>query len=48
MTESHKSLSEDYQVSCRELDVLTNLARKCDGVLGSRMTGKILFVSKVL
>jgi galactokinase len=36
MTESHKSLSEDFQVSCRELIVLTDLARKCDGVLGSR------------
>jgi galactokinase len=48
MTESHKSLFEDFQVSCRELDVLTDLAQKCGGVLGSRMTGKILFVSKVL
>jgi galactokinase len=39
MTESHKSLSEDFEVSCRELDILTEIALKCDGVLGSRMTG---------
>ena len=29
----------DYEVSCRELDVLVNLAREIDGVYGSRMTG---------
>ncbi|MEJ6950978.1 galactokinase [Natronospora cellulosivora (SeqCode)] len=39
MTESHRSLEEDYQVSCKELDLLVDLALKQKGVLGSRMTG---------
>ena len=39
MNASHDSLRDDYQVSCRELDVLVDAARKLDGVLGSRMTG---------
>ncbi|CAO1408953.1 unnamed protein product [Diamesa serratosioi] len=39
MSESHKSLSSDFEVSCQELDQLTELAMRCDGVLGSRMTG---------
>jgi galactokinase len=39
MYESHASLRDDYEVSCRELDVLVELARGVDGVLGSRMTG---------
>lgn len=39
MSESHKSLSSDFEVSCQELDQLTELAMQCDGVLGSRMTG---------
>lgn len=29
----------DYEVSCRELDILTNLARQDPRVYGSRMTG---------
>lgn len=36
---SHKSLSDDYEVSCRELDLLVEIAAKCEGVLGARMTG---------
>jgi galactokinase len=36
---SHASLSEDYQVSCRELDLLVELARGIPGVFGCRMTG---------
>jgi len=36
---SHDSLQFDYEVSCEELDYLVQLARKADGVLGSRMTG---------
>ncbi|NDD29176.1 MAG: galactokinase [Proteobacteria bacterium] len=36
---SHDSLRDDYEVSCRELDVLVELALEVDGVLGSRMTG---------
>ena len=36
---SHKSLSEDYEVSCRELDLLVEIASRGEGVLGGRMTG---------
>lgn len=36
---SHISLKNDFEVSCKELDVLTDGARKFDGVLGARMTG---------
>ncbi|KAG5680497.1 hypothetical protein PVAND_010004 [Polypedilum vanderplanki] len=39
MVESHKSLSSDFEVSCDELDKLVDIAMKCKGVLGSRMTG---------
>ena len=39
MTESHKSLRDDFEVSCPELDLLVELANSTDGVLGSRMTG---------
>jgi galactokinase len=42
MYESHDSLRDDYEVSCRELDVLVSLARQIGptgGVIGSRMTG---------
>ena len=39
MNESHNSLRDDFEVSCAELDELVNIARSCDGVLGSRMTG---------
>ncbi len=39
MNASHISLRDDYEVSCKELDVLVELARKQPGVLGARMTG---------
>ncbi|MBN1340216.1 MAG: galactokinase [Bacteroidales bacterium] len=39
MSESHKSLKEDYQVSCPELDLLVEMALQAEGVAGSRMTG---------
>ena len=39
MNESHLSLRDDYAVSSRELDFLTDFARRFEGVLGSRMTG---------
>ena len=29
----------DFEVSCPELDELVELAMKCEGVFGSRMTG---------
>jgi galactokinase len=39
MYESHASLRDDYEVSCRELDLLVGLASKCEGTYGGRMTG---------
>jgi len=36
---SHASLSDDYEVSCVELNLLVEIASQCKGVLGSRMTG---------
>ncbi|XP_008287582.1 galactokinase [Stegastes partitus] len=39
MVESHNSLRDLYEVSCRELDELVSAAMKVDGVFGSRMTG---------
>lgn len=39
MRESHVSLRDQYQVSCRELDDLFDLLRKLPGALGVRMTG---------
>lgn len=39
MWESHDSLRDDYEVSCKELDLLVEIAKKTDGVLGARMTG---------
>ena len=39
MTQSHRSLQEDFEVSCTELDTLVDLALAVDGVYGSRMTG---------
>lgn len=39
MNQSHASLRDDFQVSCKELDALVNLTQKHPGVLGARMTG---------
>lgn len=39
MNASHVSLRDDYEVSCRELDILAETAWGVPGVLGSRMTG---------
>ena len=36
---SHRSLRDDYQVSCDELDVLADVAAATPGVFGGRMTG---------
>ncbi len=36
---SHQSLREDFQVSCKELDLLVEIAHSVDGVLGARLTG---------
>lgn len=37
--ESHRSLRDDYEVSCPELDFLVETASGIPGVLGARMTG---------
>jgi galactokinase len=39
LTKSHYSLSNDYEVSCKELDFLMEEAIKQKGCLGSRMMG---------
>ena len=39
MADSHRSLRDDYQVSCAELDLMVNLASQQKGVYGARMTG---------
>lgn len=39
MYDSHRSLREDYEVSCEELDLLVDIAGNLDGVYGARMTG---------
>ncbi len=36
---SHESLRHDYEVSCRELDLLVEIAQGTPGVYGARMTG---------
>ncbi|MCI4668861.1 MAG: galactokinase [Bacteroidia bacterium] len=37
--QSHEGLSKKYEVSCEELDILVDLAKKEEAVLGSRMMG---------
>lgn len=39
MKSSHDSLRHDYEVSCKELDLMVQLAQQVRGVFGSRMTG---------
>ena len=39
MAESHRSLRDDFEVSCRELDIMVELAGRVEGTLGARMTG---------
>jgi galactokinase len=39
MDASHDSLRNDFEVSCRELDLLVGIARESEGVFGCRMTG---------
>lgn len=39
MDASHRSLRDDYEVSCPELDVMVKLATQQEGVYGARMTG---------
>ena len=39
MGESHRSLRDDYEVSCAELDLIVGLAESEPDVFGTRMTG---------
>ena len=39
MAESHRSMRDDFEISCEELDLLVELADKLPGVFGARMTG---------
>jgi galactokinase len=39
MRRSHCSLRDNYEVSCRELDVMVEIASRQKGIIGSRMTG---------
>jgi galactokinase len=42
MAASHHSLRDDFEVSCKELDIMVEIARKIGrngGVIGTRMTG---------
>ena len=39
MYQSHESLSNDFQVSCEELDFLVDQTKGLEYVLGSRMMG---------
>ena len=39
MNDSHASLRDLYEVSCEELDLVTEIARRQPSCLGARMTG---------
>ncbi len=39
MAESHRSLRDDYEVSCPELDLMVDIAQRQRGLYGARMTG---------
>jgi galactokinase len=39
MNKSHFSLRDDYEVSCTELDIISDIARNHSGCYGARMTG---------
>jgi galactokinase len=39
MAESHRSLRDDYEVSCVELDLMFEIAQSLEQVIGARMTG---------
>ncbi|MFY9114526.1 MAG: galactokinase [Dethiobacteria bacterium] len=39
MNLSHRGLRDLYEVSCKELDLIVEIAQNCEGVLGARMTG---------
>jgi len=39
LQESHRSLRDDYEVSCGELDLMVEIAMAQPGLIGARMTG---------
>jgi galactokinase len=39
MAASHQSMRDDYEISCRELDAMVEIAERQRGVYGARMTG---------
>jgi galactokinase len=39
MAESHRSLRDDYEVSCKELDLMVEIAAAQPSLVGARMTG---------
>jgi galactokinase len=39
MHDSHRSLRDDYEVSCKELDLMVEIASAQPGLIGARMTG---------
>lgn len=39
MNGSHASMRDDYEVSCKEIDILVDIAQNFPGVYGSRLTG---------
>jgi galactokinase len=39
MYQSHEGLQNNYEVSCKELDILVDATKDLDGILGSRMMG---------
>jgi galactokinase len=39
MRQSHRSLRDDFEVSCAELELMVELAEQAEGVYGTRMTG---------
>ncbi len=39
MAASHQSMRDDYEISCRELDTMVEIAGRQRGVYGARMTG---------
>ena len=39
MGASHRSMKEDFEITCSEIDCLVDIAQSIKGVIGSRMTG---------
>jgi galactokinase len=39
MAASHQSMRDDYEISCRELDTMVQIAERQRGLYGARMTG---------